>query len=89
MTINQENNRNYRRIFFIENNIKSNNKYISNGIIETIKIRKKQIYKPLKYNFIIPNNNYINIELKKIKYIITLCFCRITFLLGFIINYQN
>ena len=51
--------------FFIENIYKSNKKYISSGSIEEFKMPTKQIFKSLKDNFIIPNNNYITIDLKK------------------------
>ena len=51
--------------FCIEKKNKSNNKYIANGIIEEFKMPKKLIFKSFEDNFIIPNNNYIILDLKK------------------------
>ena len=51
--------------FFIENKSKNNDKYISNGYIEEYKIPKKLKFNSFKDNFLIPNNNSINIDAKK------------------------
>ena len=53
--------------FLIENNNKNNgnDKYISNGYIEEYKMPKKIKFNSFKDNFLIPNNNYINIDAKK------------------------
>lgn len=51
--------------FFIENKSKNNDKYISNGYIEEYKMPKKLKFNSFKDNFLIPNNNYINIDAKK------------------------
>ena len=53
--------------FYIENKNKNNDKYISNGYIEEYKMPKKLKFNSFKDNFLIPNNNYINIDAKKIQ----------------------
>ena len=47
------------------NNNNNNNKYISDGIIEEIKIPKKIKFNSFKENFFNPNNNYIIIDNSK------------------------
>ena len=51
--------------FYIENKNKNNDKYISNGYIEEYKMPKKLKFNSFKDNFLIPNNNYINIDARK------------------------
>lgn len=51
--------------FFIENKNKNNDKYISGGYIEEYKKPKTLKFSSFKENFIIPNNNFINIDAKK------------------------
>ena len=53
--------------FEIEKNNNFNGKYISDGIVEEIKVPKKMNFETFKENFIKPNNNYINIDMKKKK----------------------
>jgi len=54
--------------FKIEKNINSiNGEYISDGIVEEYKVLKKFKFDSLKDNFIEPNKNFINIDLKKNK----------------------
>ena len=60
--------------FEIEKTNKGNNKYISDGIVEEIKIPKKLKFESLQDNFIKFNNNYIIIDPKK-KYTNILLHC--------------
>ena len=53
--------------FEIEKNNNFNGKYISDGIVEEIKVPKKMNFETFKENFIKPNNNYINIDMRKKK----------------------
>ena len=53
--------------FEIEKNNNFNGKYISDGIVEEIKVPKKMNFETFKENFIKPNNNYVNIDMRKKK----------------------
>ena len=51
--------------FYINKENQNNDKYISGGYIEEYKTSKKLKFGTFKDNFLIPNNNYINIDAKK------------------------
>ena len=74
--------------FEIGKNNSYNGKYISDGIVEEFKITRKMNFETFKENFIKPNNNYVNIDMRKKKSNILL-HCAFVGLHLYYSNYNN
>jgi ubiquitin-activating enzyme E1 len=75
----------------IENDKQFNGRYISDGVVEEIKLPKTLKFETFQDNFIKPNNNYTKIDASKknqiFYYIVPLWVC--IFIIIFIIIFQN
>ena len=74
--------------FEIGKNNSYNGKYISDGIVKEFKITRKMNFETFKENFIKPNNNYVNIDMRKKKSNILL-HCAFVGLHLYYSNYNN